>query len=254
MALEDRRKKGLAVREKIKGLRPTNIKESLQAAAVLASTIPTIGGLLSGIVMNTASSRRWQRLLTYLESIEDRLNYLGSPSDDQEEIVVEILERVIKERSEEKTDCYRNILLNALSSSNFDYDRTLEMVKLVERLTANHMKVLRVISDPVAARAKIGDGVYLERPVSSIARLPAIQLGLYFVSSYFPKWPSGQLSRIWGELCDCHVIHNISPRVDMPLVHEMISIDMIALSLSQYITEYGHDFICYVLTLDVDQA
>lgn len=48
-----------------------------------------------------------------------------------------MVERVVGERSEEETACYRNILLNGLSVKDIGYDKTLEMVKLVVRLLAH---------------------------------------------------------------------------------------------------------------------
>ena len=242
------------MREEIKKLRPTGIEQSVEAASLLASSIPTIGGLLSGVVMNTTSSRRWRRLLAFLEYIEGRLRGLEGLSDDQEEVVVEIVERVVRERSEEKTDCYRNILLNGLSIREIDYDKTLEMVKLVERLTVNHIKVLQVIRDPVTARSKLGSGGYVERDARPIVGLPTGQLGLFLLSSFFPNWSSSQLSRVWEELCDAHVMRRVSPQIDMPPAHEMIGMDLVVSSFHQYVSEYGHDFIRYVLALEADQT
>lgn len=167
------------MREDIKALRPTNFEQSLEAAALIASSVPAVGGLLSGLVMQTTSSRRWSRLLAYVESIEDKLDGLGTLSDDQGEIIIEIVERVIKERSQEKTDCYRNILLNALGGDSFDYDETLEMVKLVERLTTNHLKVLQAVSKPAEAKDKLDTGAYVERTAGSVVGLPTSQLGLH---------------------------------------------------------------------------
>ena len=241
------------MQRKINELRPTSVEQSIEWAALLANSIPTIGGLLSGIVMNATSARRWTRLLSFLESIEGRLQCVEELSEDKEEIVVEIVERVVRERSEEKIYCYRNILLNVLSSTAFEYDETLEMVRLVERLTANHIKVLQVFRDPVAAKAKLGSGGYVKRPERSIAGLPTSQLGLFLVSPYFPGWPENQLSRIWEDLCDAHVIERIAPQLNIPPSHDMIGMDFVEASLGQYISEYGHEFIRFVLTLEANQ-
>ena len=240
------------MRRKINELRPTSVEQSIEAAALLANSIPTIGGLLSGVVMYTTSSRRWKRLIAFLASIEDRLHCVEDLSEDQEEIVVEIVERVVRERSEEKIHCYRNILLNGLSSTEIEYDKTLEMIKLVERLTVNHIKVLQAIRDPVSAKASLGNGVYVERHVRSIKGLPTSQLGLFLLSSFFPNWPGHQLSRIWEDLSDAHVIGRVSPQLDFPPANDTIGMDFVAASFGQYLSEYGHDFVRYVLTLDAN--
>ena len=237
----------------VKKLRPTNIEESIEAAGVLLNVIPAIGGLLSGIVLQTTSASRWERLTAFLESIQNRMKCLESLSNDHEEIAVEIVERVVRERSEEKTDCYRNILLNGLNRIDFDYDKTLEMVKLVERLTANHIRILQVIRDPVAAEAALGSSVYPERPVRSLSGLPTNYLGLFLVRPFFPDWPAGELDRIWEELCDVHILGRVTPHIDLPPSNETIGIDMVVTCFNQYITESGYEFIRHVLTVEADR-
>ena len=246
--------KGVAVLEQLKELEPNNIERSIEAVGLLANFIPCVGGLLSGVVLSTTSSRRWTRLLNFLDTIESRLRGVEGLSEDQEEIVVEVVERVVRERSDEKVLCYRNLLLNGLSDRDLDYDMTLEMVKLVERLTTNHIKVLQVINDPVGAKANLGSGGYLERPAQSLVGLQVGQIGVFFMSAFFPNWPCGQLGRIWEELCDAHILLRISPQITKPPPHQMIGMDVIVEAFAQHITDFGRDFIRYILTSDPDQS
>ena len=136
------------MKQDIRSLRPTNVEELVESTALIVNVVPAFGGLLSGIALHAISSRRWDRLVGFIGSIEDRLSGVEQITEDQEDFVAEIVERVIRERSEELTSCYRNLLLNGLSAQDFDYDSTLEMVNLVARLTPNHIKVLHVINHP----------------------------------------------------------------------------------------------------------
>ena len=191
-------------------------------------------------------------MLAFLDTIESRLRGVEDLSEDQEEIVVEVVERVIRERSEEKTFCYRNILLHGLNDRNFDFDMTLEMVKLVERLTANHIRVLHVINNPVAAKDSLGSGGYVELPAKSLVGLPTNQTGVFLMSGFFPNWPQGQMGRIWEELCDFHILQRISPQITRPQTHQMISVEIVAECFGQHLTDFGRDFIGYILTSDSD--
>ena len=211
---------------------------------------PLFGGLLSGIALHAISSRRWDRLVEFIDSIEDRLRGLEQISEDQEDIVAEIVERVIRERSGEKTSCYRNVLLNGLSSQDFDYDSTLEMVNMVARLTPNHIKVLRVINDPEQAKARLGSQRYSARTPSQMVGLPANDLGFFVLLPFFPDWTGSQLGRIWDELCDVHILQRGAPRIDLPPTHAEIGIDFVTTTFSQYLTEYGYDFMRFILTSD----
>ena len=101
---------------------------------MLSTCFPFIGGIVSGIALHTVAALRWERLVDFLQSVEEQLEHLHLEdiSADQEEIVTEVLERVIRERSKEKSDCYRRIFLNAVSDESLEYGEVIEKVKLVE--------------------------------------------------------------------------------------------------------------------------
>ena len=233
-------------------MHPTNIEELIEDATHIGGMIPVFGGLLAGIALRAISSRRWGRLINYLDSIEYDLRSFGSFSDDQEEFVGEILERVIRERSDEKTECYRNILLNGLRSPDFDYDWNIDTVNLVERLTSNHIKVLQVIYDPYKAKVRLGDDNYVPQTVGNMAGLPANDLGLFLLSPFFPNWAGSDLTRIWNGLCDAYVIsRGRLTMVNLPPSHEEIGIDLVADTFRNYVTDYGYGFIRYILTAEL---
>lgn len=233
--------------EETRKLRPTRPEQFLEAAAVLASIVPTIGGPISGIVTSATSTRRWNRLLDFLESVETRLSGLEDLSDDQHEIATEILERVVREHSREKTSCYRNILLNGLRAKDMKYDQTMEMLKLVERLTPNHIKVLQVLKDPAAALKTLAPGAYEELRANAVVGLPSHLLSVSLLWSLLPDWPFDQLSVVWDELCDSRLIYGGSPHVQLPPADEKIRFDLVSSILCQHVSEFGHEFIRHVL-------
>ena len=228
-------------------LQVTTTEDIVEQAAVLIQAFPVLGGLASGIALFTTSNRRWERLVKFLRSVEDRLDDWENLSDDHEEIVVEILERVVRERSDEKTECFRSILFTSLRDTDFNYDRSLELVKLTERLTVNHIRPLRVVSDPISAIESAGGKVSIERPANSLSGLLAGDVGLFFVAPFFADWSGNDLRRIWEELCDSHVLQRISPKFRPPKADETIDADLIALILKQYISQYGHEYLQYIL-------
>ena len=83
-------------------LRPTTAEEIIAGAALVGNAFPLIGGVASGIALFSVSERRWERLIEFLRSVEEKLEQLTSISADQEEVVAEVLERVVRERSHEK--------------------------------------------------------------------------------------------------------------------------------------------------------
>ena len=87
-------------------------------------------------------------LQTRLEDLED----LGHLSDEQEDMTAEVFERVVRERSDERLGCYRNILVGVLTSQEWEYDRVEEHVKRVERLTSNDIKLLSMLCRSLCER------------------------------------------------------------------------------------------------------
>lgn len=235
----------------IRQLRPTNGEELIEFLATFANLVPSIGGLLSGVALQATSSRRWDRLIYFIQSLEARLEDLEYLTDDQEELIIETVERVLREHSDEKRECYRNIILNGLGRSDFNYDDTLEMVKLVERLTPNHIRVLHIINDPEKAKSNLGSDKYVARTPASMPGMVSSDLGIFLLSPFLPDWPGIQLRRIWDELCDVYVIGRGAPRISLPSRDDEIGMDLVTATFRHYLTNYGYDFVNFILTSDM---
>ena len=220
----------------IEKLRPTSAEELVEGAALVGNSIPLIGGVASSIALHSMAGRRWDRLLDFLKSIEKELGNLKGVSADQEEIAAEVLDRVIRERSQEKTECYRNILLNAVKDDALDYDLTIDIVKLVDGLTPNHIKLLSVLRDPLEADRQLG---------GKVARKTAnLHLGSHatFLYPFFPDWGAERLGRLWDDLHRLHILDQGFPSA----MGGSFTLE----GLSNYISSFGRGVLSYILESD----
>ena len=220
----------------IEKLRPTSAEEIIEGAALVGNSIPVIGGVLCGIALHSTAERRWERLLDFLRSVEEVLGDLKRVSADQEEIAAEVLERVIRERSQEKIECYRNILLNAVRDDALDYDATIDIVKLVEGLTPNHIKLLSVLRDPLEADRELG---------GKVARETAnFYSGSHatFLYPFFPDWGAERLRRLWDDLQRAHILSDGFPSA--------MGMSFTLEGLSNYISNFGRGVVNYILESD----
>ena len=220
----------------IERLRPTSAEEIIEGAALLGNAFPVFGGVVSGIAMYAVSARRQERLWDFLRSVDEDLEHLKGISADQEEIVAEVLERVIKERSQDKTDCYRNILLNAVVDEALRYDSVLEMVRQVEQFTPNHIKLLAVLHNPIEADKQL-DGRVSKETADYVQGSQAI-----YLRSFFLDWDDDQLKRTWEGLRGASVLSQDYPNGTQSLrgIQE----------LSRNLSNYGRGFVRYVLETD----
>ena len=217
-------------------LRPTTAEELIAGAALVGNAFPLIGGVASGIALFSVSERRWVRLIEFLRSVEQKLEQLTSISADQEELVAEVLERVVRERSHEKTDSFRNILLNAVTDEGMDYDEVIEMVRLVEQMTPNHIKLLSVLQDPVKADERLGGKV--------AEQTAAFYMGPHvtFLRPFFPDWGDERLRRAWGDLQRFNILTQDYPTA----MGSTFTLE----GLSGYVSAFGRTVVSYIIGPD----
>ena len=220
----------------IEKLRPTTIEETIEGAALIGNALPLFGGVVSGIALHTVTARRQERFLDFVAKLHGRVQRLESISDDHAEILIEVLERVVRERSREKTECYRNILLNVATNESFDYDAVLEMVRKVELFTPNHIKLLAVLHDPIEADKQL-DGRVSKETANTVQGSQAV-----YLRSFFWDWDDDQLQRTWEGLRAASVLSQDYPSGTQSLrgIQE----------LSRNLSNYGRSFVRYVLEID----
>ena len=217
-------------------LRPTTGEEIIEVAGMLSNAFPVVGGVLSSVALFSVSERRWERLVDFLRAVEEKLEHLKSVSADQEEVVAEILERVIRERSQEKRDCFRNILLNAVEDEEMEYDEVIEMVRLVEQLTPNHIRLLSVLRDPVKADERLGGIV--ARDTANFYMGPHVT----FLRPFFPDWGDERLSRAWADLERFNILSQGYPSA--------MGSTFTLQGLSNYVSGFGRSVANYILDSD----
>ena len=217
-------------------LRPTTAEEIIAGAALLSNAFPLIGGVASGIALFSVSERRWGRLIEFLQSVEEKFEQLTSISADQEEVVAEVLERVVRERSDEKTDCFRNILLNAVADGGMDYDEVIEMVRLVEQMTPNHIKLLSVLQDPIKADENLGGKV--AEGTAAFANAPHVA----FLKPFFPDWRDEHLKRTWADLRRFNILAQDYPTA----MGSTFTLE----GLSEYVSAFGRTVVNYIIEPD----
>ena len=206
----------------------------VEGAALLASSFPLVGGVASGIALYATSSRRWDRLVNFLVLVEERLREVENISDDQEELVVEILERVVKERSKEKRECFSNILIHAVADQDLEYDTMIENVRLLERLTPNHIRILSILRDPLEADRQLNgaeSAATLNRSGGSYAS---------YLRPFFENWNDEQLRRMWSDLHNEHVVSQPYPTAVG--VHPSLE------GLTTCLSDYGMRFVQHILS------
>ena len=126
------------------------IESSLKA---IASCIPIIGGVGTSIWSDISADRKAQRLKVFLNDLDNELkkntarinNDLVSKED-----FVDVFEMTAKkiavERSEEKREAFKNILLNGILTPNHTYDELENQIRILDQLNSDHIIVLKIFS------------------------------------------------------------------------------------------------------------
>ena len=210
----------------------------VEKAALVASHIPYLGPLASGAALQAVSSRRWDRLIMFISNLQTRLEdleHLSHLSAEQEDMTAEVFERVVRERSDERLGCYRNILVGVLTSHHWEYDRVEEHVKRVERLTSNDIKLLSMLADPYARDSE------LEGAISK--RADEIYMGglSSLIETAMPDWDMEMLRRSWGSLLSESILNHDYP--SGVATGSSITLD----ALNGQLSSYGREFVDFVV-------
>ena len=90
----------------------------------------------------------YANLAATVNTLEERINQEYVNKDDFLDVFEEATRHVVMERQEEKRDLYKNILVNSITSSECDYDKTERFFRLLENLGTLELKVLAVLDNP----------------------------------------------------------------------------------------------------------
>lgn len=125
----------------------------LDTTGALVNLVPGIGGAISSVLFGISGDRRFERVRDFLIDLDSRV---GSMSEDQdrfvrsedfEDLLTETLDRVARERSDDKRRLYGRFLADAIEAPEAEpYDARLRFLRVMEELQADHLMILRAIT------------------------------------------------------------------------------------------------------------
>lgn len=135
--------------------------------AIAAGFIPLVGGPIADIAQKAIRDRQNKRLEEFLESlskkiqeIEDRLNQEFIRKDEAKRLFEEVLQTAEQSTQPQKLEVLQSVLIVTYTSASPSYDTASEMVQLVRDLQPRHLKLLKILADPKAADAALGNPVW----------------------------------------------------------------------------------------------
>lgn len=118
------------------------------------NAVPVVGSILSTEILHKASAHRMERVREVIEALERDLVELKVNVDetfvksaDFADLLHVALSQIAGERDKEKRRCYKNVLLGQIANAhNFKYNTKAYLLKLIERLSLDHLQVLQVFT------------------------------------------------------------------------------------------------------------
>lgn len=90
----------------------------------------------------------YNTLSTTVNTVKDKVNQEFVTKDDFLDVFEEATRYVVTERQEEKRLYFKNILVNSITSSDCDYDKTERYFRLLDNLTEIELRILAVLNNP----------------------------------------------------------------------------------------------------------
>ncbi len=130
------------------------INEKMGPFVRISLSIPVISGLGGSILAQAYSewdsSRRYERLKSFIEEIRDRVRCLEinrnaiKYNDEDCAILDSVLQKIQIEHSEKKREYYANFLINALSNVGC-FDKKQRFIRAINEFTESHFRVLSLL-------------------------------------------------------------------------------------------------------------
>ena len=90
----------------------------------------------------------YTNLSATVNAVKGKINEEFISKDDFLDVFEEATKYVVSERQEEKRQYFKNILVNSITSSDCDYDKTERYFRLLDNLTETELKILAVLDNP----------------------------------------------------------------------------------------------------------
>lgn len=135
-----------------------NIKtsRSISVAKALVAAVPYVGGTISSFWSDLQAERKEARFERFIEtlgqdltSLRDQINREYISKSDFLDIFEITAQAIIHERTEEKREGFKNILVSGIIDPEIDYDRTEAYLKLLNNISLRELVLLKIYKDPV---------------------------------------------------------------------------------------------------------
>lgn len=127
----------------------------LDIAAAISSVVPWLGGPVSNVLSGLVRDRKIRRVHEALAGLAKELWEFRSEASEAyvkteefEDLLEQTLHRVADERSGAKRELYRAFLRGAIKSPGDPYDEQLRVLRMLELLQPDHVRVLRAMMEP----------------------------------------------------------------------------------------------------------
>ena len=134
------------------------IDRAMSWAATITSAAPYIGGPLGNVLSGKVADRRFKRVEGVVAGMVEQLKDFQSEATEKyveteefEELLDTTLSKASQVRSEEKRKLYAQFLVGAVKSPSDGYDEQLRILRVVEQLQVDHVRILRaLLVDPAS--------------------------------------------------------------------------------------------------------
>lgn len=177
-------------------------ERSLDIAATVASIVPWLGGPISQVLGGMSIDRKLKRVYDVLTQLADQVKDLDPgtskqyvETEDFQDLLEESLRRVVLERSEAKRRAYSCFLAQDISQpSRQEYDEKLRMLRTLEELQDDHLRIIKAIKREPVVGAEYG---YVGSIIDTLRRR-------------LPDMSEDRIQDLTGQLVDLKVLNALS--------------------------------------------
>jgi hypothetical protein len=121
----------------------------------ILNLVPLVGGSIASVWGDIQAERKAHRFNNFLETLradlenhKERINSDFINKEDFLDVFELTSKKIINERNENKRILYKDILLNAVTLDQSNYDEVEQCIRTVENLTEANLYLLKVLSNP----------------------------------------------------------------------------------------------------------
>lgn len=132
-------------------------------ATVVTSAVPWIGGPVSAVLAGVSLNRKIERIRDVLIDMAEQIKDVTSETaksyvqtEDFQDLLEKTLQESANERVEEKRKAYAAFLANDISSPEHSYDEKLRILRTLEEVQTDHIRMLKAFSQEPDYKSIIG--------------------------------------------------------------------------------------------------